>query len=197
MSTLSEKDHLEPNNPLYYAPRRMREEAKARLPASADTMRIEPTSSSVDTLLKQPVTRSFRSLDPVAIRQPSADGSGRWRELIPAAARLAAAVGVAALAALFIVVMIPASKNQARESDASSVAEAPKAASTMPETSSEKQIPREQESTPALAEFATILAASRAAQPNGPAMTHEQSEALLQQFVRWQQKLESTDTPPR
>jgi hypothetical protein len=72
------------------------------------------------------------------------------------------------------------------------------------------------ESKPAVAQFETILPADRTAQPADPAetfdirtsdiktldiktpdMTHEQSEALLHQFIRWQQKLDSTDAPPQ
>lgn len=202
MSTLNERDHLDPNNLIYYAPRRMREDANATLPASTDTMDSVSSPSYVDTLLKQAVSKSFRALDPVAMHEPPTSGLGQWRELIPAVGRLAAAIGLATLAALFVVMMIPTSKNQAQDDNASSVAEAPRAASDMPKsssntstTSSEKQAQREQASTPALAEFGTMLAVSRTAQPS--AMTHEQSEALLQQFVRWQQKLDSTDTPPQ
>lgn len=204
MSTLNEKDHLDPSNPIYYAPRRMREEANAQLPASIETMRGMSSPTYVDTLLKQAVSRSFRTLDPVAMHEPPASGPLQWRELIPAAGRLAMAIGLAALAALFFVMMIPASKNQAPDSNAASVAEAPKAASDMPKTSSntppassEKPAPREEAATPALAEFGAILAVSQTAQPTGPAVTHEQSEALLQQFVRWQQKLDSTNAPPQ
>jgi hypothetical protein len=197
MSTLSEKDNLDPSDPIYYAPRRMREEANTKLPASTDTMRSVSSSPYVDTLLKQAVSKSFRTLDPVAMHEPPANGPLQWRELIPAARRLAVAVGLAALAALLIVAMIPASKNQAQDSTASGVAEAPKAAANIPETSSEKPAPRGEESAPAIAEFGTILAAGRTDQAADPAMTPEQSEALLEQFVRWQQKRDSTDAPPQ
>jgi hypothetical protein len=201
MSTLSEEDHLDPNNPKYYAPRRMRDEANAELPASTDAMRSMSSPASVDILLKQAISRSFRTLDPVAMHEPPAYGPVQWRELIPAAGRLAAAVGLATLAALFLVIMIPAAKNQTQDStqggNAPSIAEAPKAAPNMPNISSEKQAPREEESAPAPAEFGTILAATRTDQPTGPTMTHEQSEALLEQFVRWRQKLDSTDAPPQ
>ena len=80
--------------------------------------------SSVDTLLKQAISKSFRTLDPVAMSEPPANGPLQWRELIPAARRLAAAVGLAALAAFFFVFMISASENQAQNSNASSVVEA-------------------------------------------------------------------------
>jgi hypothetical protein len=95
------------------------------------------------------------------------------------------------------VVMIPASKNHAQDGNASGVAEASKAASNMPETSSEKQAPRGEEAAPALAGLGTVVAADRTAQAAEPDMTREQSDALLQQFVRWQQKRDSTDAPPQ
>jgi hypothetical protein len=195
MSTLSEKDTLDPNNPMYYAPRRMREEASGGLPASTETMRSPSSPSYVDALLKQAVSKSLRTLDPVTMHEPPANG--QWREVISATGRLAAALGLAALAALFFVVMIPASKNHAQDGNASGVAEASKAASNMPETSSEKQAPRGEEAAPALAGLGTVVAADRTAQAAEPDMTREQSDALLQQFVRWQQKRDSTDAPPQ
>jgi len=206
MSTRREEDHLDPDNPMYYAPRRTREEANSRLSAFTDTRLSVASPSSFDNLFKDAVSRSLRTLDPVPMHEPPT-GPGQWRELIPVAGRLAAAIGAAALAALFFVVMIPAakdqaSKDQAQNNNASPVAEAPKTAPELPKPLTETpkaisntQVPREEESTPALAEFATVLAASRTAQPNGPAMTHEQSETLLQQFLRWQQKRDSTDPP--
>jgi hypothetical protein len=195
----------------------VREAANANLPASIDTMHGASSLSSVDTMLKQAISKSFRTLDPVAMSEPPANGPLQWRDLIPAAQRLAAAVGLAALAAFLFVFMMPASDNQAQNSNASSVVEAPKiasdkiasdktasdvpaseqTASDAPKASPEKPAARDEEATPALAEFATILAAGPAAQPAGPAMTHEQSEALLQQFVRWQQKFDSTGRSPQ
>lgn len=197
MSTPNERDHLDPDNLIYYAPRRMREDANAALPASTDTTDSVSSPSYVDTLLKQAVSKSFRALDPVAMHEPPTSGPGQWRELIPAVGRLASAIGLATLTALFILMMIPTSKNQAQDGNASSVADAPKAASNVTETSSEKQAPRAEESAPALAEFGTVLAADRTAQAAEPDMTREQSDALLQQFVRWQQKRDSTDALPQ
>jgi len=117
--------------------------------------------------------------------------------------RFAAAAGVSALVALFFVFMISASRDHVqdhvqdhvKDSNASLALESPKAAL-------QTQAPREGEAKPAetkpsLAQFETILPADRTAQPADPAKTHEQSEALLDQFVRWQQKLDSTDASPR
>jgi hypothetical protein len=221
MSTPGEEEHLDPNNPMSYAPRWMREEARSRSAAGGE-MRGVSSPSSFDTLLSEAVGKSLRNrLDPVAIHEPPQ--LGQWRELIPVAARFAAAVGVSALVALFFVFMIPASRDRAQDhtqdSTAALVPAPSKAATQTQAPSAGESKPAESkpsESKPALAQFETILPADRTAQPADPAktsdirtsdiktldiktpdMTHEQSEALLHQFIRWQQKLDSTDAPPQ
>jgi hypothetical protein len=204
MSTLGEEDPLDPNNPMSYAPPWMREEARSRSIASNETklelpQRNVTSPSSFDTF-SEAVSKSLRNrLEPEVMHEPPGYNNrfGQWRELIPVAVRFAAAVGVSALVALFFVFMIPASRDRAQDHVQDSTASLVPASS---KTASQTQAPRESESKPALAQFETILAADRAAQPADPAktheMTHEQSEALLHQFVRWQQKLDSTDAPP-
>jgi hypothetical protein len=202
MSTQSEEDRLDPNNPMSYAPRWIREEAKSRSIASSGTklelpQRIVSSPSSFDTF-SETLGKSLRNrLDPEVMHAPP--GLSQWKELIPVTVRFAAAAGVSALVALLFVFMIPASRDHAQDhvqdSNASLVLESPKAAL-------QTQAPREgeakpAESKPSLAQFETILPADRTAQPADPAKTHEQSEALLHQFVRWQQKLDSTDASPR
>jgi hypothetical protein len=196
MSTTNDEEHLDPNNPMSYAPRWMREEAKSRAEASDDSMPELPKRSvavslpnSFDVLLKEAISKSLRHpLDPETVQAPA--GLGQWRELFPVAARFAAAIGVSTLVALFFVYVIPASREHAQDSNASGVLQSLTAAF-------HKQAPREAEAKPATTEVQTILAANRAAQPAGAAMTHEQSEALLHQFVQWQQKLDSTSAPPQ
>jgi hypothetical protein len=195
MSTSSEQDHLEPNDPMYYAPRWLREGANSRFAFNdikTELPKNSVSSPSFDSLLAEAVNKSPRNpLNPEAIHEPPGYdyGLGQWTELIPVARWFAAAVGVSALVALFFVIIIPASRDHAQDSNASGFLEALKTAF--------KQAPREGESKPALAEFETILATNRAAQPAEPAMTHEQSEALLHQFLQWQQKLDSTDAQPQ
>ena len=192
MSTLSDEEYLDPNNPMSYAPRWMRDEAKAKAAASDDSVPALPkrsvsSPSSFDALLKEAVSKSPRHpLDPEIVQGPPA--VSQWRELMPVAARFAAAIGVSALVALFFVFMIPASKDHTQNSNAPGVMEPP-------QTALNKPAPRESESKPALAGFAAFLAANPAAQPTDPNPTHEQSEALLHQFVQWQQKIDSTDAP--
>jgi hypothetical protein len=200
MSTLGEEDPLDPNNPMSYAPPWMREEARSRSIASNETklelpQRNVTSPSSFDTF-SEAVSKSLRNrLEPEVMHEPPGYNNrfGQWRELIPVAVRFAAAVGVSALVALFFVFMIPASRDRAQDHVQDSTASLVPALS---KTASQTQAPRESESKPALAQFETILAADRAAQPAENAGTHEQSEALLHQFVRWQQKLDSTDAPP-
>jgi hypothetical protein len=192
MSTLSDEEYLDPNNPMSYAPRWMREEAKARATASDDgvsalpkrSLSVSSSPSSFDALLREAVNRSL--LDPEVMSAPP--GQSRWRELLPVAARFAAAVGVAAVVALFFVFMIPASKDHAQNGNASGVMEQPK-------TALDKPAQRESEAKPALAGFAAFVAANPPAQPTDPNATRGQSEALLDQFVQWQQKRDSTDVP--
>jgi hypothetical protein len=213
MSTLGEEDPLDPNDPMSYAPPWMREEARSRSIASNETklelpQRSVTSPSSFDTF-SEAVSKSLRNrLEPEVMHEPPGYNNrfGQWRELIPVAVRFAAAVGVSALVALFFVFMIPASRDHAQDHVQDHVQDS--TASLVPassKTASQTQAPRESESKPAetkpsLAQFETILAADRAAQPAENAktheMTHEQSEALLHQFVRWQQKLDSTDAPP-
>jgi hypothetical protein len=117
MSTLSEKDHLSPNDPLYYAPRSLRE--RTPLPAAAPAVAPPERSAltvpppSIDSMLEQAVSDSLRRpLDPHVMPDPP----GFVRELdrrialVSVAGRFAAAVGVSALVALFFVIMVPASR---------------------------------------------------------------------------------------
>src|ERR1700761_9240567 len=197
MSTLSDEEYLDPNNPMSYAPRWMRDEAKARAAASDDSvpalpMRSVSSPSSFDTLLKEAISKSLRHpLDPETVQGPPAVSP--WRELMPVAARFAAAIGVSALVALFFVFMIPASRDHGQDSSASGAMGSAK--TTLNKPAARESESKLAESRPALAGFAAVLAANLPAQPNEPGVTHDESDALLHQFVQWQQKLDSTDAP--
>ena len=100
--------------------------------------------------------------------------------LISVAGRFAAAIGVAAAVALFFVVMIPASRNSAGQADGASsgLIQMMKAALNEPPSTSIE------DAKPALCELQTILGSPQ----NQPAISHEQSETLLQQFMQWREK---------
>jgi hypothetical protein len=198
MSTYSEQDYLNPNDPTYYAPRWLRERSALRLIPSSETGSERPgrpvsSSPPFNGLPEEAVPEALlRPLDPEVIHEPP----GFVRELdrrialISVAGRFAAAVGVSALVALFFVIMVPASRDHARPPDGgassfSGILQSIRTALYQPPR-------RDDDSKPALSEFQTILASTRTSQT---VITHEQSETLLQQFLQWRQKPGSTEGP--
>ena len=103
MSSVSEQEHLNPKDPLSYAPRWLREKREAE-PA--------PAGAVFDTQLEKAVSEALRHpLDPEVIEEPEElTRELRKMAILGVAGRFAAAVGVSALVALFFVVMIPASR---------------------------------------------------------------------------------------
>ncbi|WMT79504.1 hypothetical protein [Bradyrhizobium sp. Ash2021] len=107
MSVLSEQDRTTPHDPLYYAPRRLRE--MPRSPAFNE-LHFEPDNApaqrrtSADIALENAVYQSLRRpLEPEVMDEPSTprrDRNGRKMLFV------AAAVGVSAVAALFYVLWI-------------------------------------------------------------------------------------------
>ena len=205
MSSVSDQDHLNPNDQLYYAPRWLRERAE---PLPASPAPAEKRSQSVgrpntpphsfDALLEEAVAESLRHpLDPEVMHEPP----GFVRELdrrmaiLSVAGRFAAAIGVSAIVALFFVIMVPASRDYAKQpdGDASSVTGILQSVRTA--LSQPRQ--REDELKPALSEFQAILASPspQAAQAPQPAAREESESSLLQSFVQWQQKPPSPSAP--
>jgi len=216
MSSLSDQDHLNPNDQLYYAPRWLRERAeplpapaeKRSQPAPAERSQPAPAEKrsqslgrpnspphSFDALLEEAVAESLRHpLDPEVMHEPP----GFVRELdrrmaiLSVAGRFAAAIGVSAIVALFFVIMVPASRDYGRQPDGDASSVSGMLQSVRTALSQPRQ--RDDDLKPALSEFQAILAsppASPAAQP----VTREESESLLQSFVQWQQKPASPPAP--
>jgi len=191
MSSLSEQEHLNPNEPTYYAPRWLRERPEVRV-APSNEKTAEPVRSpsprpaaSLDTQLENAVSSAlWHPLDPEVIQEPPglAEEMDRGSALITVAGRFAAAVGVSAIVALFFVIMVPASRLP-DSGGSSGIVKSIKSALFQPSA-------RDDGSKPAIAEFQPILAS---AQSNQPA-TREQSGQLLQQFMQWRQKPNSTET---
>src|SRR5438445_13622142 len=149
-----EQDQPTPNDPLYYAPRRMRERPE---PPLNQEMPPPPTS----------VYQLPRSLDPEVMQEVTAlarDHVDRRKALFGAAA-----IGVSALAALFVVLMVHAS--QEPDAGASFAAAVRSMKTAQPQQG-------DGGSKPALAEFRGLLTSTEAGQD----ATHEQSEKSLQQF---------------
>src|SRR5437763_6648250 len=164
MSAL-EQDQPTPNDPLYYAPRRVREKPEQLFNSEV------PTNS-----VYQPLPRS---LDPEVMQEVSAlarDHVDRRKALFGAAA-----IGVSALAALFVVLRVHASQEQDAGASFAAAVQSLKTA----------QPPQgEAGSKPALAEFRGLLTSTEA---NHEA-THEQPEKPLQQFMQWRQKADTGET---
>jgi hypothetical protein len=193
MSTYRGHANLNPNDPMYYAPR-LRQRSALRLSPSSEPSserRTGPVSSSpAFDLLEEAVLKApRRPLDPEVIHE----SPGFVRELdrrvalIRGAGRFAAAVGISALAALFFAIMVQdyARRPDGGASSLSGTLQSVKAAFYQPPR-------REDDLKPALSEFQTILASPRTSQT---VIAHEQSETVLQQFLQWRQKSGSTGAP--
>jgi hypothetical protein len=191
MSSLSEQDHLNPNDPAYYAPRWLREKPEAR-PSSSHDGRSDPirppafSPVSLDTQLENAVSNAlWHPLDPEIIHEPPGfeREMDRRAALITVAGRFAAAVGVSAIVALFFVIMVPASRQADSASSTAGFLRSLKTA-LLPPAQQKDEAP-----TPAIAEFQPILASAQTIQP----ATREQSEQLLQQFLQWRQKPDAAE----
>jgi hypothetical protein len=206
MSSLSsDQDHLNPNDQLYYAPRWLRERAEP-MPASPappekrsqSVARPNTPPHSFDALLEEAVAESLRHpLDPEVMHEPP----GFVRELdrrmaiLSVAGRFAAAIGVSAIVALFFVIMVPASRDYARQPDGDGSSVSGILQSMRTALSQPRQ--RDDELKPALSEFQAILASPspQAAPAPQPVAREESESSLLQSFVQWQQKPPSPSAP--
>jgi hypothetical protein len=162
-----EQEQPTPNDPLYYAPRRVRERPEQPL----NPVTPEQPSTSVYHPLP-------RSLDPEVMQEVSAlahDHVDRRKALFGAAA-----IGVSALAALFVVLMVHASQEQDTGASFAAALQSMKTAQA-----------RQGDAKPALSEFRGLLASTETSQGT----THEQPERLLQQFMQWRQRADASQVP--
>jgi hypothetical protein len=208
MSSVSGRDPLNPNDPEFYAPPWLRERAKSGLSLS-QAARLESITSSpislpasLDIQLKNEVSEAlWNPLDPEVIREHTglARELDRRAALFSVAARVAAVAGVVAVVALLFVIMKPASRQSVAGSTPSDITGS---TTTAPLQSSQGDVeskpaladpPQSSQgdvgSKPALAQFKALLASP----PSQPA-THEQSQQLLQRFLQWRKKANTTET---
>ena len=171
MSSVSEQDHLNPRDPLYYAPRSLREKS----PARGGSLEVPYTTASFDSQLESAVSDALRHpLDPELMHEPDLESK---KALWTVAARFAAAIGVAALIALFFVVAVPGSRQSDGEQTSTLANFAQSIRNALPQ-------PGDAAQKPAIDEVQAILAATPASAP--PAA--EPSGQLLQQFIQWREK---------
>jgi hypothetical protein len=170
MSRFSEQDSIDPDDPeLDYSPLRLSERAAKLGPSVSQRTRSEPIRLS-------PVSLAPKAINEPARRTRDLD----WRAaLLGVAARFAAAAVAVAVVALLFVIMKPAS----RQSVASSIP-----SDTTGSTPQSNQA--DVKSKPALAELNALLASPPSQPP-----THEQSQQLLQRFLQWREKADTTEGP--
>jgi hypothetical protein len=175
--TIDQKAPLSPNDPAYYAPRVPRDLDAARLPRLGETRPFRPPATSItdttlDGQLENAVRESLRHpLDPEAVEEPPELERGG---LLGVIGRFAAAVGAAAFVALLFVIVIPSLRQQpSAEPSAAEIIDSMKAAISKSEPVVRPQAQPSQE-----------VQSSEASTP----VSHEESEALLKQFMQWQQR---------
>jgi hypothetical protein len=180
MSSVSEQEHLNPRDPLYYAPRSLRERSAVR-GAGTETA-FSPVS--FDSQLESAVSDALRHpLDPEMMHEPGLESK---KALWTVAARFAAAIGVAALVALFFVVAVPGSRQSDGETSTSTFANVTQSIRNALSPSGEAS------QKPAINEFQALLASTP---PSAPPAS-EQDSQLLKQFMQWREKPDPA-TPQR
>jgi hypothetical protein len=183
MSYLREQDHLDPNDPAYYAQRWLRERSKSQSSLSPG-IRSDPVRAPV-----------FPSGTPV-IHEPAGPARGRRRgTLFKLSALFAALVGVSAIGALFFIIMAPASRPSVAGPTPPEITRVMRTAPPQSEpirTAAPQSEPRDEGSKSALAEFQALLASPPG--QNSAREQPEQSGQLLQQFLQWRQKADPAET---
>ena len=186
-ATIDQQAPLSPNDPAYYAPRVPRDADATRLPRLGETRSWRPPATSItdttlDSELERAVSESLRHpLDPEAVEEPPE--LDQRRALLGVIGRFAAAVGAAAFVALLFVIVIPSLRQQSADPSAAELIDSMKAALSRTELAAQ---PRETQPSP---ELPPTQASSDGATP----VSHRESEALLRQFMQWQQKPEGQE----
>ena len=206
MSVANEPESTGPHDPMHYAPRRLRDKPEPRL-SSADDARAEREKrleavigrsisppAPLDPSLENAVYESLRRpIDPKLLGETRAltREFERRGTMFGVAGRIAAAVVVSAIIALFFVVMMPT-----RQDNAASFTATVQSFTTALSQQPSQPLPVEEAKKPALAEFQSLLAASDTAQAAEHEQTDKQSDKLLQQFMQWRQNQKTAPNEP-
>ena len=188
MSIPSEPDPSNPNDLSYYAPRELRERGKSV--SLSQEARLEPARSpisyrpSLDVRLKTPVYLRHPPAPEVIHGSAGLERELRRAALFGVAGRFAAVAAFVMVVALLFVVISPALRQSGASSTPSEITGSIRTA--LPQSSQDQN-----EAKPALAEFQGVLASIPTSKPATP----EQPPQLLQQFLQWRQKANSTETP--
>ena len=207
MSLPSEQEPTSPQDLLHYAPRRLRERPEQRLSAvedsrsGIDNKRLENAigrisrPASLDAQLENAVHESLRRpIDSTVVGEPRIGLTPeleRQSAMFGLAGRLAAAIGAAAIIALFFVFWMPASRQSDPAASLSATVQSfSNALARQPQPQGDDI--SGSSSKPALAEFQSLLKPNNDPQPAQPAAPaqpeQQQSDRALQQFLTWRQK---------
>ena len=184
MSNRSGQDHLGPNDPSYYAPRRLRERSTSS--ASPEQIRPSPFDPTAPSSFDSPLGNIASDLKwhPLATTVQLAKRTREKRRaaLFSGVSVVAGVLGIWAIIAVYYVVMAATSRPVDPGSTSSEIPQ-----SMM---SIAPQAGQGEGSKPALAQFQAILAPA----PPRHDAAQGQSEQLLQRFLRWGQKPDATET---
>jgi hypothetical protein len=190
MSVFSEQEPTDPQDLSHYAPRRRGERSGLHLRTVASSVgetkfdrpfRVDasssPFASSLDAQLEEAIGESLRRhLDPQILPEPPAFARERSRRnrFPTVGGSIALAVGVAAVVALLVVVVVPGSRDRSAGSGLAAAMEfvLPRADNAAKSAHSQSR---------------PVLASGDGSQ----AVTHEQSDQLLDRFVQWRQKVDA------
>jgi len=205
MSVSSEQEPTGPHDPLHYAPRRLRERPEPRLTpgrrgarrlgqqkrlgqqrrpgqqaARSCHRRISPPAP-LDSHLESAVYESLRRpMDRAVIGEPRALARELERRgaMFGLAGRLAAAIGVSAIIALFFVIMMPASRQA--DPAASFSATVQSFTSALAQQPPQQQQQTDDARKPALAEFQSLLTPTD--RPRSPSANNPTSSSPTRRF---------------
>ena len=182
MSNRSGQDHLGPNDPSYYAPRRLRERSKSS--ASPEQIRPSPFDPTASSSFESPLRNSSDAAwHPLATTVQLAKRTREKRATLFSGVAVGAGVlGIWAIIAVYYAVMAATSRPVDPGSTSSEIPQ-----SMM---SLAPQAGPGEGSKPALAQFQAILAPT----PPRHDAADERSEQLLQGFLQWRQKPDATET---
>ena len=197
MSSFSEQDPLNPNDPEFYAPPRLRERAAKLGRSLSQEARLDPIRSSPislpASLENQDNDALWNPLAPEVINQPARLA---WDRRTVQLSIATAAAGVVMVVVLLFFIVKPAP----RQLDAGSTSSEIKGSmSTAQSQSGQGDVGTK----PALAEFQALAGpkpaiaefqAFLATVPPSQRATHEQSQQLLQQFLQWRRNTNTAET---
>lgn len=185
MSVANESEPVGLHDPMHYAPRRLREEREQRLAAADDIRPLREKRTETVGRMISPLTPLDSPMENAAYEflRLDADAMSETRALVRemerrgslfgVTIRMVAAIGFAAIIALFFVVMVPT----ARQPD-----------SMQSSTAALTQHYQSDVPKPALAEFRSLLASGDTAQAAEREQPEKESDKVLQQFLQWRQK---------